>query len=252
MADTSIKIENLRKVFAGNPNDLVVFDGLSLSFKQGEITGIIGPSGCGKTTLLRMIAGLDKPTSGKISFMTDNSHRVGMIFQEYTAFPWKTARGNIAFALELTGIPSNMHEEIIDYWLEKVGLERFKNYFPCQLSGGMKQRLALARCLALKPQVILMDEPFGSLDLITRNEMVEATEKILVESEVTAIFITHNISEAARLCDKIIVLSRIPCTIHEIIELNIDRPRTTSIDWLDRSNIIGKKIWSYLHNEESL
>lgn len=252
MTDTSIKIENLRKVFPGNPHDLVVFDGLSVSFKQGEITGIIGPSGCGKTTLLRMIAELEKPTSGKISFMSNNSHRVGMIFQEYTAFPWKTAGGNIAFALELAEIPPIEHDEIIDYWIEKVGLKKFKDYYPAQLSGGMKQRLALARCLALEPQVILMDEPFGSLDLITRDEMVEATEKILIESDATAIFITHNISEAVRLCDKIIVLSRIPCTIQEIIELNIDRPRTTSMDWLDRSNIIEKKIWSNLHNGDSL
>lgn len=246
MTDTSIKIENLRKVFPGNPNALVVFDGLSLSFKQDAITGVIGPSGCGKTTLLRMIAGLEKPTSGKINFMFNNSHRVGMIFQEYTAFPWKTAGGNIAFALELAGVPSNMREEIIDYWLEKVGLQNFKNYYPAQLSGGMKQRLAFARCLAIKPDVLLMDEPFGSLDSITRDEMVEFTSKLLVTEHTSTIFITHNIKEALRLCDDIFVMSTHPSQILNSFSIEFEKPSTRYILWSKEAQQLEKEIMELL------
>ena len=246
MTNTSIKIENLRKVFPGNPHDLVVFDGLSLSFKQNAITGVIGPSGCGKTTLLRMIAGLEKPTSGKITFLSNNSHRMGMIFQEYTAFPWKTAGGNIAFALELAGVPSNMREEIIDYWLEKVGLQNFINYYPAQLSGGMKQRLAFARCFAVKPEVLLMDEPFGSLDSITRDELVEFTSKLLVTEHTSTILITHNIKEALRLCDDIFVMSTHPSQILNSFSIEFEKPRTRNILWSKEAQQIEREIMELL------
>lgn len=246
MTDTSIKIENLRKVFPGNPYDLVVFDSFSASFKQGAITGVIGPSGCGKTTLLRMIAGLEKPTSGKISFMTNNSHRIGMIFQEYTAFPWKTAGGNIAFALELAGVHSNMHEEIIDYWLKKVGLQNFKNYYPAQLSGGMKQRLAFARCLAVKPEVLLMDEPFGSLDSITRDEMVDFTSKLLVSAQTSTILITHNINDALRLCDDIVVMSSPPSQVLKEFSIEFEKPRTRNILWSKEAQQLEREVMELL------
>lgn len=246
MTNTSIKIENLRKVFPGNPHDLVVFDGLRLSFKQNAITGVIGPSGCGKTTLLRMIAGLEKPTSGKITFLSNNSHRVGMIFQEYTAFPWKTAGGNIAFALELAGVPSNLREEIIDYWLEKVGLQNFINYYPAQLSGGMKQRLAFARCFAVKPEVLLMDEPFGSLDSITRDELAEFTSKLLVTEHTSTILITHNIKEALRLCDDIFVMSTHPSQILNSFSIEFEKPRTRNILWSKEAQQIEREIMELL------
>lgn len=241
-----IKIDNLKKVFIGNPKSLTVFDNLSLSFKKSSITAILGPSGCGKSTLLRLIAGLEEPTAGNITFSSSDKHSVGMVFQEYTAFPWRTVGKNISFGLELSKIPKGEHKEIIDFWLDKVGLLEYKNYYPAQLSGGMKQRLAFARCLAVKPEVILMDEPFGALDSLSRDEMVCFAEQILTSAEKTAVFVTHNISEAIKLSDHIVVLSTIPSRILFNIDISLKRPRSYKEIWLKETIDIEEKIRVFL------
>lgn len=232
MADdgVSIQVDHLKKVYSGNPKSLTVFDNLSLSFQRNSITAILGPSGCGKSTLLRLIAGLEMPTAGDIIFSSDK-HRVGMVFQEYTAFPWRTVSENISFGLELGKIPKEEHKEIIDFWLDKVGLFEFKNYYPAQLSGGMKQRLAFARCLAVQPDIILMDEPFGALDSFSRDEMVGFAEQILTFAEKTTIFVTHNIKEAIQMSDRIVVLSTIPSRKLLNKNITLQRPRSYKMLW---------------------
>jgi NitT/TauT family transport system ATP-binding protein len=242
MTEMSIKIENLKKVFPGNPQEFVVFDRLNVSFKKSAITGVIGPSGCGKTILLRMISGLEKQTLGEIKYSNRNSSNIGMVFQEYTAFPWKTVGGNISFALSLAGVPASEQTESVDYWLNKTGLIKFKDYYPSQLSGGMKQRLAFARCCSIKPQIILMDEPFGSLDSITRLEMISFAEKILYEEGLTGILVTHNINEAILLCDRVMIFSKPPTSILAEFDINISRLRTNNDNFLNEIHNIESRI----------
>ena len=137
--------------------------------------------------MLRLIAGLEKPTSGAITFK-NNYHRIGMVFQEYTAFPWRTVSGNVEFGLENIDVTKNNRTKIVNYWLDKTGLLNFKDYYPSQLSGGMKQRLAFARCLAMNPTILLLDEPFGALDVFTREKMIAFTEELLEGLNLTVIF----------------------------------------------------------------
>ncbi len=240
-----IKISGLKKVFAKKEGLLVVFDNLNLSFCPNEITAILGPSGCGKTTLLRIIAGLDEPTDGQVVF-TKQNHRLGMIFQQYTAFPWRTVEKNVAFGLELAGFSEKDKQDKINYWLDKTGLMEFRNYYPAQLSGGMKQRLAFARCLALEPNVVLLDEPFGSLDAITRRQMTDFSAHLLSSIGTTSIFVTHNIHEAIKLSDRIIVLSQMPASVKLEVSIGLRRPRTDADLWSEQSRELDQVIRSNL------
>jgi len=235
-----IEIDKLSKIYSNSNSETVVFSSFSLSIDEGVVTAILGPSGCGKTTLLKMIAGLDSLTSGSIKFKYQK-HRIGMVFQEYTAFPWLSVAKNIEFGLKLEGRDDNYQKEQIDYWLDKMELTHARELYPHQISGGMKQRLAIARCLTLKPDILLMDEPFGALDAITRSKMIDFTEKLLEELKITSIIVTHNIREAIQLADQIIVLSLPPIReVNKTFISNMERPRTSLC--FNNSGAIGLEV----------
>ena len=227
--ETLMKIENLRVVYRTDDSETVAVDDFTLDVKKGELISIIGPSGCGKTTILRSIAGLLQPTSGRITIdgrecTTAGSDR-GMVFQDFALFPWRTVLQNVDFGMEVAGVPKQEREERAMKYIRAVGLEKFANSRIHELSGGMKQRVGIARALVMHPAVILMDEPFGALDAQTRNIMQEQLTKIITHSERTIIFITHSVDEALFLSDRVVMLSKRPSTIKEIIDVDWPRPR---------------------------
>jgi NitT/TauT family transport system ATP-binding protein len=218
------KIEALKGV------NLEVEDAFSSAGRDiGEFRVLLGPSGCGKSTLLRMIAGLDKPTSGQVlvngEIVTHPSKDRGMVFQKYTSFPWLTVSDNIAYGMKINGVPEPQRKETVDRLLKSVGLTEFANVYPETLSGGMQQRVAIARTLALRPSVILMDEPFGALDAQTRSDMQQLLLQIWDETACTILFVTHDVEEAVYLADRIFIMSSHPGTIVEDVQVPFDRPR---------------------------
>jgi ABC-type nitrate/sulfonate/bicarbonate transport system ATPase subunit len=218
------KIEALKGV------NLEVEDAFSAAGRDiGEFRVLLGPSGCGKSTLLRMIAGLDKPSSGQVlvngEIVTHPGKDRGMVFQKYTSFPWLTVADNVAYGMKINGVPEAQRKETVDRLLQSVGLSEFANVYPETLSGGMQQRVAIARTLALRPSVILMDEPFGALDAQTRSDMQQLLLQIWDETACTILFVTHDVEEAVYLADRIFIMSSHPGTIVEDVAVPFDRPR---------------------------
>ncbi len=226
-----LEISGLKKAFCGNgPEDSVrVFDGIDLSIKEGEFVSIIGPSGCGKTTLLRIVAGLEEKTAGEIHLdgrpLSGCDDRIGMVFQDYALFPWRKMIHNIELGLEIKGIPAPERRAQAMEYVRAFGLQGFENRLPKELSGGMKQRVAIARTLITNPQVVLMDEPFGSLDSQTRNNLQDFLLRIRSDRQDTIVFVTHNVDEAVYLSDRVAVLSSRPSKILEIFGVDLQRPR---------------------------
>lgn len=202
---------------------------INLSIEENEFVCFIGPSGCGKTTLLRIIAGLEEPSSGTVTLAGDPikgpGPERGMVFQEYSLFPWRTVLDNVAFGLELKGVPAAERQARGRQYLKMVGLERFEARYPHELSGGMKQRVAIARALVNDPRALLMDEPFGALDAQTRNIMQSELLRIWEEKRKTVVFVTHSVDEAIYLADRIVIMSARPGRIKDIIEISLPRPR---------------------------
>src|SRR6476646_673260 len=210
--------------------NLEVEDAFSAAGRDiGEFRVLLGPSGCGKSTLLRMIAGLDKPSSGEVlvngQAITGPGKDRGMVFQKYTSFPWLTVAENVAYGMKINGVPQAQRQETTDRLLKSVGLTAFADVYPETLSGGMQQRVAIARTLALRPSVILMDEPFGALDAQTRSDMQQLLLQIWDETACTILFVTHDVEEAIDLADRIFIMSAHPGTIVEDVEVPFDRPR---------------------------
>ena len=217
---------------------------ISMEVEQNKVVAFIGPSGCGKTTLLRMIGGLDTPTSGTITIdgkeVDGPSPKMTMVFQEYSLYPWRTVAENVGFGLEMNGVTPEERREGVMKELKLVGLENFADSYPYELSGGMRQRAAVARALATDPAVMLMDEPFGALDAQTRNKMQRELLNIWQETKKTILFVTHSVDEAVYLSDKIVVLTPRPGTVHEIDDIDLPRPRDrTSVEFAQiRKNIL--------------
>jgi NitT/TauT family transport system ATP-binding protein len=199
----------------------------------GELRVLLGPSGCGKSTLLRLIAGLDRPDSGEILVNDQPVYGPGkdrgMVFQKYTSFPWLTVAHNIAYGLKINGVPPERCKETVAQLIQAIGLSGFENAYPETLSGGMQQRLAIARTLAVRPAVILMDEPFGALDAQTRAEMQQLLLRIWGETASTILFVTHDVEEAIYLADRIFIMSAHPGTIVEDVQVPFDRPRNLEL-----------------------
>ena len=199
----------------------------------GEFRVLLGPSGCGKSTLLRMIAGLDRPDSGEIivngKAVEGPGKDRGMVFQKYTSFPWLTVEDNVAYGLKINGVAEAERKETVERLLKAVGLTEFAGVYPDTLSGGMQQRVAIARTLALRPSVILMDEPFGALDAQTRSEMQQLLLQIWDETACTILFVTHDVEEAIYLADRIFIMSSHPGTIVEDVQVPFDRPRDLAL-----------------------
>ena len=209
---------------------VTVFEDLDLSVRDGEIVCILGPSGCGKTTLLRAMHALIPLDDGRILIdgqpVTSPRRNVAMVFQHFGLMPWKRVRSNIAYGVELAGLDARQSRERVARYTDMVGLKGFEDHYPYQLSGGMQQRVGLARALAMEPDILLMDEPFGSLDAQTREIMQDELLRIHRLVPHTMVFITHSIEEAIALGDRIVVLSARPGTVREIIAVDIPRPRT--------------------------
>ncbi len=224
-----IVIKGLAKGFATAEGVVPVLDGLDLSLEPGRFLALVGPSGCGKTTLLRIIAGLETADAGSVELNGEGprmgSQRVGMVFQQYALFPWRTALANIEMGLEIAGVERAERRRRAQELVAAFGLNGFEERYPHQLSGGMAQRVALARTLVLRPQVVLMDEPFGSLDSQTRNSLQQFLLEVWTERRDTIIFVTHNVDEAVFLADEIAVLSRRPARVLERLAVDLPRPR---------------------------
>lgn len=194
---------------------------------EGEFVSIIGPSGCGKSTLLRLISGLERPTSGEVRFGPGYGRKdIGFVFQNAVLLPWKTVFENIAFPLRIKKIPLEENREYLEGLVELVGLSDFRNALPHELSGGMKQRVSIARALSYSPPLLLMDEPFGALDALTRDTMNLELLRIWNDTRKTVLFVTHGIDEAVFLSDRVLVLSARPGTIRTELTIDLPRPRT--------------------------
>lgn len=241
LSDGHFCLENVSKMYDG----FTALNEISFAANAGEFVCIIGPSGCGKTTLLRLIAGLEQPTSGLIKMdgkiVKGSGSDRGMIFQEYALFPWRTVVGNIEFGLELKGVKKSDRRKIAEKYIDLVGLTPFKDSYPNKLSGGMKQRVGIARALANDPAIILADEPFGALDAQTRNQMQEEFLRIWRAEHKMILFVTHSVDEAVFLADKIILMSAQNRNVRDILEIKLLRPRDrTDYDFTKLRNEVLK------------
>jgi NitT/TauT family transport system ATP-binding protein len=225
-----LEVRNLSASFAGRQGDLEALQDVSFDVARGEFVCLIGPSGCGKSTLLRIIAGLLPPTEGTVYLEGQEQRhpgrRVGLIFQDPTLLPWRTVYDNVALPLELLGWQADKVEQRTQSLLAFVGLADFSTAYPATLSGGMAQRTALARALAQEPDVLLLDEPFGALDALTREYMSVELLRIWERTHRTMVMVTHNVEEAALLADRVVVLSARPGRIVKVVPVSLDRPRS--------------------------
>ncbi len=210
--ETILQLNNVSKVFYTKTQQTVAIDGLSFGVQQGEFVAVLGPSGCGKTTILSLISQLIEPTSGDI-IVPEQANAIGYMLQHDHLFPWRTIMGNIRLGLEISNSLTVYKQQYIDMLVDKYGLGEFVKHYPHQLSGGMRQRVALIRTLATSPQLLLLDEPFSALDFQTRLNVCDDVYNIIKQENKTALLVTHDISEAISMADKIIVLTARPCKV---------------------------------------
>lgn len=202
-------------------------DNVSVRFYPGQVTCLVGPSGCGKTTVLNVLAGFVQLSSGSVRWRDGGRPRLGYVFQEYALFPWMTVRENLVFGLRRLGRPELQarEDELVRRWLKLIHMEGFEGYYPYQLSGGMKQRVAVARALIYEPDLVLMDEPFGALDELTRQRLVRFLDQLLAQQRLTVAYVTHNLREAAVLGDVVYVMARAPGRVVAEVPVDLPRPR---------------------------
>jgi NitT/TauT family transport system ATP-binding protein len=253
MADI-LEVKNVTKTYGADTEGAVkALDGISISVKQGEFVSIIGPSGCGKSTLFGIVGGLLEDYQGTVMIdgrpLSGAHHDVGMVFQEESTFPWLTTVQNVAFPLDVAGMAKAERERIARDYIRLVGLEGFENHYPSQLSGGMKQRTAVARTLAYKPRLMLLDEPFGALDEQTRLLLGDKLLDIWAELGQTMMLITHNITEAVQLSDRVVVMTYRPGRIKRVIEIDLPRPRSSDVITTPEFGRYVGMIWNDLREE---
>jgi NitT/TauT family transport system ATP-binding protein len=233
----TIKINHCNKFYVNGDGELTkALENINLEIRDGEFVCIVGPSGCGKSTLLEIVAGLLDHSSGEI-FIDDTpvngtSRDIGVVFQDASLYPWRTIKNNIAFGMEIAGIPKKEQEKRLKKYIEMMNLSGFENKYPSQLSGGMRQRAGIARALVMNPKVILMDEPFSAVDHLTRCTLQEELIKIRQKEKKTVLFVTHDINEAVYLADRVILLSPRPGTIQEEYVIDVLHPRKRSDSYL--------------------
>jgi len=227
-----LEVRGLSKIFDTGERSTVALNNINFTTHRREFLCVIGPSGCGKSTLARIIAGLEENSGGEVLLqgkpVTEPGSDRGMVFQGYTLFPWLTVKKNVMFGLEINGKGKDEAVQQAMQWLDLVGLQKFSDAYPHQLSGGMKQRVAIVRALANQPRILLMDEPFGALDAQTRCRMQAHLLEIWRKIDITIVFITHDLEEAIFLADRILVLSAHPGQVQEMIEVPVPRPRTSA------------------------
>ncbi len=229
-ATAKIEFRDVTKTFGAGTKRMLALSGINLSIEEGQFVSILGESGCGKTTLLRIAAGLIPPSSGSVLMddvaITRPGRDMGFVFQQSVLLEWRTVLENILLPVEIFKLDMKEHREKALEFLKMLGLSGFENHYPIQLSGGMQQRVSIARALILSPSVLLMDEPFGALDAITREQMNSELLRIWSHSRTTAVFITHDIGEAAFLSDRVVLLGSRPGCVKQIFDIPLPRPRT--------------------------
>lgn len=226
--DAHVELDNVTK-FYNTQEKLHALHQVSFDIDKGEFVCIVGPSGCGKSTLLKIMAGLDAPSSGEVRFqggpVRGPHSKISMVFQSFGLFPWRTVLENVEYGLEMRKVPKNERQETSRQYLEMVGLGNCEHMYPKQLSGGMKQRVGIARALAVQPEVVLMDEAFSAIDEVTADVLREEVSEIHKETAKTFVLVTHNLSEAIELADKVVVLSSRPAKVKRIFPVTLERPR---------------------------
>ena len=254
-ADTILHAENIGVRFETSEGPIVAVDDLTLDVRQGEFLSIIGPSGCGKSTLFNVMGGLLGGYRGRVTVggetIAGPHQAIGMVFQEESTFPWRTVIDNVAFPLELTGMPKQQRVERARHFIKLVGLDGFDNRYPGELSGGMRQRVSLARTLASEPKILLMDEPFAALDEQTRLLLGDKVLQIQQQLKQTTLLITHNITEAVQMSDRILVMTYRPGRVKRFVDINLPRPRSSEIVGSDAFGRYVAEIWSDLREEAS-
>jgi NitT/TauT family transport system ATP-binding protein len=246
-----LEVRNVSKSFRQHGEVLTVLQDFSLAVGDLEFLVLLGPSGCGKSTLLRIVDGIEDCDSGSVflngrDVTGTSAGGRGMVFQSFELFPWRTALGNIEFGLEVAGVPKDERRERARHYINLVGLTRFERSYPHQLSGGMQQRVGIARALAIKPDLLLMDEPYGALDVQTRDLLQIELLRIWESERKTVVFVTHSIEEAIFLADRIVVMTPRPGRIDRIIEVPFPRPRDESIKATPEFLALRSDIWNSL------
>jgi NitT/TauT family transport system ATP-binding protein len=226
--DNHVELDKVSK-FYDRGSRLHALHEVSFGVGEGEFVSIVGPSGCGKSTLLKIIAGLDAPTSGEVKFrggtICEPHSKIGLVFQAFGLFPWRTVLENVEYGLEMQSVPKKERRRQASQYLGMVGLAGYEHMYPKQLSGGMRQRVGIARALAVEPEVVLMDEAFSAIDEVTAEVLREEVAEIHKQTGKTFVLVTHNLSEAIELADKVVVLSSRPAKVKKIIPISLDRPR---------------------------
>lgn len=250
---TVLAVRHLNKTFSRDGKTVTAIDDFSLDVNEGEFVGIVGPSGCGKSTLLHILGGFEKWNGGTLLLYGETVREPGpdrgMMFQDFSLFPWLTVARNVAWPLEIKGMSAAARKDAVAKRLAMVGLEAFAEHYPSELSGGMKQRVALARLLALDPRIMLMDEPFGSLDAQTREQMQEQLQAIWEQEKKTVLFVTHDIDEAVYLASRVVVFTARPGRVKADLAIDLPFPRSLELkkdqEYLDYRN----QIWDLLREE---
>ena len=246
-------IDKICKDFTNNKGKaLSVLQDINLTVNEEEFVALVGPSGCGKSTLLNIASGLLEPTSGTVKFTQVEAGyepRLCIVFQETGLFPWRNVHDNIAFGLETAGMPTNEREQRIKHYIELVGLKGFEKSFPHQLSGGMRQRVGIARALAIEPDLLLMDEPFSALDAQTRTIMQEELVTLWEKTRLTTLYVTHNIQEAVMLADRVVLLSRRPGKVNKILTIAIPRADRDKPEHAEEIAEFIRIIWEHISKD---
>jgi NitT/TauT family transport system ATP-binding protein len=249
-----ITLENVRKVFLVNGAEFVALGGVDLTIADNEFVTVVGPSGCGKTTVMNILAGLETPTSGRALVrereITGPGPDRGVIFQQYALFPWLTVRKNVEFGLRTAGVPRDERRARAQHFIDLVGLHDFADALPRTLSGGMKQRCAIARAYAVGPSILLMDEPFGAVDALTRVRLQEQLLQTWSQEKRTVVFITHDVDEAVFLANRVVVMAARPGRIVEVVDVDLPYPRTEELRLSPAFTALRNRVWSAVYHQE--
>ncbi|MFF5565568.1 ABC transporter ATP-binding protein [Streptomyces sp. NPDC012623] len=253
--NSKISFQDVVKTFPLKGAEFTALDGVSLDIADQEFVTVVGPSGCGKSTLMSMAAGLQEPSSGRVLVdgapVTGPGPDRGVIFQQYALFPWLTVRQNVEFGLRLASVPAEERRRRADRAIALVGLDDFADALPKTLSGGMKQRCAIARAYAVDPRVLLMDEPFGALDALTRVQLQDQLLATWSREKRTVLFITHDVDEAVYLAGRVVVMAAGPGRVHRVIDVDLPYPRTEEIRLSAEFRRIRNAVWTAVHHQEA-
>ncbi|MEU7827726.1 ABC transporter ATP-binding protein [Nonomuraea sp. NPDC049129] len=256
MTTPKISVRDIEKVYPVGKEDFVALGGVSLDIADNEFVTVVGPSGCGKSTLLNILAGLEQPTGGAALVdgkpVSGPGPERGVIFQQYALFPWLTVRENVEFGLRTAKVPKDERRRRAEHFIGLVGLERFADALPKTLSGGMKQRCAIARAYAVNPSILLMDEPFGALDALTRVRLQEQLLETWSQERRTVMFITHDVDEAVFLANRVIVMAARPGRIADVIDVDLPYPRDEDMRLSPEFGNLRNRVWHSVYHQRQV